>query len=113
MSEPTYRSKIKTLIGQKNIKKIAPLFHGLKGILASVRFRRPANQLCIIAITGTKGKTTTTMQLGRMLNLSGINTGYISTGSIYLGDRESDDILELSKLEEAFTLEKLEEFKNN
>jgi UDP-N-acetylmuramoyl-L-alanyl-D-glutamate--2,6-diaminopimelate ligase len=99
-------SFLKKIIGNNLTRKIRPIGHGIKGILASIKFGQPAKKLKLIGITGTKGKTTTTMYTGRMLNLSGVKTGYISTGSIYLGDggQELDELqsqlTELGKLEQ-------------
>ena len=98
-------SFLKKILGVNLTKKIRPLGHGIKGILAAIKYGNPAKKLKLIGITGTKGKTTTTMYTGRMLNLSGIKTGYISTGSIYLGDggQELDELQkklrELEKME--------------
>jgi UDP-N-acetylmuramyl tripeptide synthase len=99
-------SFLKKILGKNLTKKIRPLGHGIKGMLAALKYGQPAQNLKTIGITGTKGKTTTTMYTGRMLNLSGIKTGYISTGSIYLGEggEELDELqtqlIELQKLEE-------------
>jgi UDP-N-acetylmuramyl tripeptide synthase len=99
-------SFLKNILGKKLTSKVRPFGHGIKGVLAAIRYGLPARKLKLIGITGTKGKTTTTMYTGRMLNLSGVKTGYISTGSIYLGDggEELDqlqrNIRELNQLEE-------------
>jgi UDP-N-acetylmuramyl tripeptide synthase len=79
-------SFLKNILGKNLTKKIRPVGHGIKGVLATIRYGLPARKLKLIGITGTKGKTTTTMYTGRMLNLSGVKTGYISTGSMYLGE---------------------------
>jgi UDP-N-acetylmuramoyl-L-alanyl-D-glutamate--2,6-diaminopimelate ligase len=98
-------SFLKKIIGKNLTKQIRPFGHGIKGVLAAIRFGQPARKLKLIGITGTKGKTSTTMYTGRMLNLSGVKTGYISTGSIYLGEGgvELDDLqaklVKLDKLE--------------
>jgi folylpolyglutamate synthase/dihydropteroate synthase len=98
-------SFLKKIFGVNLTKKIRPLGHGIKGVLAAIRYGGPARKLKIIGITGTKGKTTTTMYTGRMLNISGVKTGYISTGSIYLGeggqelDTLQNQLLELEVLE--------------
>jgi len=73
---------IKNILGESLVKKIRPLGHGLKSYLAAVYFGFPAKKLKIIGITGTKGKTSATILTGRLLNLSGIKTGYISTALI-------------------------------
>ncbi len=49
-------------------------------------FGRPAEELITVAITGTKGKTTTTAMIAEIFNLSGIPTGTIGTlGVVYGG----------------------------
>ncbi len=90
-------SFLKKIIGEKLTKKVRPLGHGIKGLIASARFGLPAYKMNLIGITGTKGKTTTTMFTGRLMNLNGIKTGYISTGSIYKGELgpQVDEIREL------------------
>ncbi len=99
-------SLFKKILGEKLTKKIRPLGHGIKGYLASIKYGRPAQKLKIIGITGTKGKTTTSMYLGRMLNISGIKTGYITTGSIYLGEANSQNTQLMN------TIEQIEEIEN-
>ncbi len=105
-------SFLKKIIGNNLTKKIRPLGHGIKGILAALKYGNPARKVKLIGITGTKGKTTTTMYTGRMLNMSGIKTGYISTGSIYLGNETNSG--ELDNLQSQLrALQKLElELKN-
>jgi UDP-N-acetylmuramoyl-L-alanyl-D-glutamate--2,6-diaminopimelate ligase len=79
------KNLIKNFVGKKSIN----YFHGIKGIISANMMGNPAKSMRTIGITGTKGKTSTTMILGRLMNLSGVKTGYISTGSIYLGNKES------------------------
>ena len=48
-------------------------------------FGRPAEQLFTVAITGTKGKTSTSFMLQSILNAAGIPTGVIGSTGIYYG----------------------------
>ncbi len=51
-------------------------------LLACRFYGDPSRKLCVIGITGTKGKTTTATMLAKLLNASGIPCGYIGTNGI-------------------------------
>jgi UDP-N-acetylmuramoyl-L-alanyl-D-glutamate--2,6-diaminopimelate ligase len=50
-------------------------------------FGRPAEKLTTVAVTGTKGKTTTVAMIRSILETAGIKTGTIGTLGILIGDR--------------------------
>jgi UDP-N-acetylmuramoyl-L-alanyl-D-glutamate--2,6-diaminopimelate ligase len=81
---------IKSILGKNLTNKIRPLGHGIKANIASIYYRNPAKKLKIIGITGTKGKTTTTTIAGRLGNLYGLKTGYISTAVINTGNKKGE-----------------------
>jgi UDP-N-acetylmuramoyl-L-alanyl-D-glutamate--2,6-diaminopimelate ligase len=81
---------IKKILGKQATNWIRPVGHGTKGLLAAARYGFPAKKLKIIGITGTKGKTTTSAIMGRLANLYGIKTGYITTAVIYTGADEGE-----------------------
>lgn len=78
----------------KNVlKKIMPyrfiLFvHKARAVSASVRFGFPSRKLKIIAVAGTKGKTTTSNMIARMLEKSGHKVAMLSTANFQIGDRK-------------------------
>lgn len=86
------KSFIKQIIGQGLLKKIRPMYHGARGFIAAFRLGFPAKKLVTVGITGTKGKTTTTVFAGRLANLCGIKTGYISSALINEGDFDFEDL---------------------
>lgn len=58
-------------------------------MMAAAWYKFPANYLTVIAITGTKGKTSTSYMLGEILNKAGYTTGIIgSAGVCYPGCHE-------------------------
>lgn len=82
---------LKKILGDRLTKEVRPLGHGIKGIIASNQYHRPHRKLRLIGINGTKGKTTTAIFLGRLLNLAGIKTGYLSTAVINTyGDKSAE-----------------------
>jgi len=54
--------------------------------LSAAYFGNPAEEMTIIGITGTKGKTTSSLMIYHVLNDSGIPTGYIGSNGICFGD---------------------------
>ena len=84
----TIFSRLKSVLGPNITKKVRPLGHGLKSILANVRYGFPSKNLTLIGINGTKGKTSTTIFTAKLLNQTGVKTGYISTALIYDGEKE-------------------------
>ena len=50
-------------------------------------FSNPAKELTTIAITGTKGKTTTVAMIKKILECAGIKSGTVGTLGIIIGDR--------------------------
>lgn len=55
-------------------------------LLSAAFFNHPANDLGVIGITGTKGKTTTAFMLRAMLEAAGHRTGIIGTIGVQYGD---------------------------
>ncbi len=50
-------------------------------------FKYPQSKLKTIAITGTKGKTTTSFMIKKILEVAGFKCGVIGTTGIYIGDK--------------------------
>lgn len=55
--------------------------------LSAARFGYPAEKLTTIGITGTKGKTTTSYMVKKILEASGKKTGLIGTNGAWIGDQ--------------------------
>ena len=63
-------------------KLVRPIYHLIRAWVAAARYGFPARKLKLIGITGTKGKTSTTVLTGRLLQQAGIRSGYISTAEL-------------------------------
>jgi UDP-N-acetylmuramoyl-L-alanyl-D-glutamate--2,6-diaminopimelate ligase len=61
-----------------------------KGLVGQLRFGFPSQNLKIITITGTDGKTTTSTLIYHLLKSAGKKVGLISTVGAYINDRQLD-----------------------
>ncbi len=54
-------------------------------------YQNPSRKVKLIGVTGTKGKTTTTFMIKRILEKQGIKTGLIGTIASYSGEKKLED----------------------
>ncbi len=82
------------------IKKITPRctlrwYHFTLAVIASATYRFPSKKLIVIGVTGTEGKTTTVVLIGRLLQQFG-KTGWISTATLCDGNAETLNDLKMT-----------------
>ena len=58
------------------------------GLLAAEFWQQPSQRLCLIGVTGTDGKTTTSTFLSTALTAAGLRTGLISTAISRVGGNQ-------------------------
>jgi UDP-N-acetylmuramoyl-L-alanyl-D-glutamate--2,6-diaminopimelate ligase len=63
-------------------------YHKLKAMAAAVIYRFPANEMTVIAVTGTNGKTTTANILHQVFSDAGHKVGMLSSLNWKIGDQE-------------------------
>ncbi len=61
-------------------------------LISAEFFSNPAKKLTVIGITGTKGKTTTSLLIYNILNAGGIPAGYIGSNGVDFGDSHFDTV---------------------
>ena len=75
------------------LKKLIPKsliikFHKLESVLANYRYGFPSNELIVIGVTGTNGKSTTCNLIAKILEESGAKVGLMTTVNFKIADRE-------------------------
>ncbi len=80
-----------------NLKKDALYFRTdnpaeILGLVAAELFEHPEDEMDLIGITGTNGKTTTTYMIKSFLEYLGIKTGLLGTIEIYDGEKGYDAV---------------------
>jgi UDP-N-acetylmuramoyl-L-alanyl-D-glutamate--2,6-diaminopimelate ligase len=74
-----FRRLVKALIPRSIFRVIEPHGHWGEAVLANIRYGFPARGMKVIGVTGTDGKTTTTMMIWTMLRESGYKAGCMTT----------------------------------
>lgn len=72
------------------IQKAKNLLHLGQAIYANYKYDFPSKKLKILGVTGTDGKTTTTLMLYHILKEENLKVGYISTIGAKIGDKDLD-----------------------
>jgi UDP-N-acetylmuramoyl-L-alanyl-D-glutamate--2,6-diaminopimelate ligase len=104
---------LKKIIPQKLFKKLQPIYHYIFNFLAALFYRFPANQLIVIGITGTTGKTTTVFMIAEMLKKAGLKVGYTSTAVFSDGNQEVSNDKKMTMLGRFFTQKMLRKMVKN
>jgi UDP-N-acetylmuramoyl-L-alanyl-D-glutamate--2,6-diaminopimelate ligase len=63
-------------------------YHRALAKIASFRYGNPSEELIVIGVTGTNGKTTTSYLIAKALEASGLPTGCTTTALFKIGERE-------------------------
>lgn len=79
---------MKNLLKKIIPEKIINLYHLLIAILASFYYRFPSQEMIVIGVTGTKGKSTVINLTGRMLEQAGYKVGWVSSLNVKMGPEE-------------------------
>lgn len=83
--EKTLR-RIERLVPRKLYRALQPLYHYLLALTAAIVYRFPGRNLVVIAITGTKGKTSVAEILNAIFEKAGYTTALVSTLRFKIGD---------------------------
>lgn len=79
---------IKKIIPRRLFNFLQPPYHFLLAWLAAFVYRFPSDQLIVIGVTGTAGKTSTAYLIAKMLTAAGYKSGLSSTAVLSDGQKE-------------------------
>jgi UDP-N-acetylmuramoyl-L-alanyl-D-glutamate--2,6-diaminopimelate ligase len=88
--------QIKKIIPKPIFDSLAPTYHYSLALVAAVIYRFPSRQIKVIAITGTKGKSSTTEILNAVLEASGKNTAVLSTIRFKIGEQSRPNLFKMT-----------------
>lgn len=87
---------VKKLLPRRLFALVQPYYHFVVAYVAAVRYRHPSRQLFLIAVTGTKGKSTTTELIARILAADGKKVASLSTIQFKIGDEVERNLFKMT-----------------
>ena len=87
---------IEKLIPRKIYKFFQPLYHFTLAFVGKFLYRFPSNKIKVIAITGTKGKSSTTEFVNVILEAAGYKTSILSTIRFKIGDNSRKNLFKMT-----------------
>lgn len=89
-------SIIKGLVPKKLLNIVRPPYHYSLAYLADLRFKQPSRELTVIGVTGTKGKSTVTEILTRILETEGHKVASLSTIQFKIGEEVERNLFKMT-----------------
>lgn len=105
------RKAVKKVIPTTLFRNIEPYGHLVESVVANVRYGFPSRKMHVIGVTGTNGKTTTTLLIQKMLNEAGYKTGVLSTVAYGIGDDIHPQIEHITTAQAGILQKRLRDFK--
>jgi len=78
--------QVKKLIPKKLFDVLAPIYHYKLALLGALIYRFPSKHIRVIAVTGTKGKSSTTEMLNSIFETAGQKTALLNTIRFKIGE---------------------------
>ncbi len=87
---------IKRLIPKPLFRALQPVYHYLLAFVGAVIYRFPSRELTVIAVTGTKGKSTVTELIGALLRADGKKVASLSTIQFTFDEKKERNLYKMS-----------------
>ncbi len=87
---------LRKVIPRKLFRRLQPAYHYTLSLLGAIIYRFPARKINIVAITGTKGKTSTTEIVNAILEEAGYRTAVAGTLRFKVGDTEERNLFKMT-----------------
>jgi UDP-N-acetylmuramoyl-L-alanyl-D-glutamate--2,6-diaminopimelate ligase len=87
---------IKKFIPKRLFEALSPIYHYKLALLGALIYRFPSKHLTVIAVTGTKGKSSTTEMLSSIFEAAGKRTAILSTIRFKIRDKSEPNMRKMT-----------------
>ncbi len=90
------RNIIKRYLPESLFRALQPHYHRALAWYGAVKYKHPSRKLVVIAVTGTKGKSSTTELIAQILRGSGKKVASLSTIQFVIGDKTERNMFKMT-----------------
>jgi UDP-N-acetylmuramoyl-L-alanyl-D-glutamate--2,6-diaminopimelate ligase len=87
---------LKRFIPKTVLQQVRPLYHFLLAYTGAIWYRHPSRHITVVAVTGTKGKSTVTEMTAHLLRTHGFKVASLSTIRFMIGDEETKNLFKMT-----------------
>lgn len=87
---------LRKIIPTSLFKLFQPIYHFLLAFISALVYNNPSREIKVVAVTGTKGKTSVTEMIEKILSKAGYKTALLNTYQFKIGDEHERNMFKMS-----------------
>jgi UDP-N-acetylmuramoyl-L-alanyl-D-glutamate--2,6-diaminopimelate ligase len=87
---------LKRLIPKAVLNHLRPMYHFLLAYIGAIWYRHPSRKITVLAVTGTKGKSSVTEMIAHVLRTEGYSIASLSTIQFVIGDTATRNLFKMT-----------------